>query len=81
MSKLTLNTKTQLITTQDSSTISVLWDRAVQQAVINTTVGPTIAARAYSMMHTVAKDRFFFWRITPKFRNPNRPNETTKHIF
>ena len=50
------NTETQLITTRDSATISVLWDRVVQQAVINTTVGPTIAARAYSMMHTAMYD-------------------------
>ena len=57
MSKLTLNTETQLVTTQDPSpTVSVLWDRAVQQAVINTTVGPTISSRAYSMMHTAMYD-------------------------
>ena len=57
MSQLILNTETQLVTVEDSSpTISVLWDRAVQQAVINTAVGPTIASRAYSMVHTVMYD-------------------------
>ncbi|MEB3280463.1 MAG: calcium-binding protein [Lyngbya sp.] len=35
-----------------SPTISVLWDQAAQQAVIETKVGPTVASRAYSMVHT-----------------------------
>ncbi|MCG5057350.1 MAG: calcium-binding protein [Limnoraphis sp. WC205] len=35
-----------------SPTISVLWDKAAQQAVIETKVGPTIASRAYGMVHT-----------------------------
>ncbi|VEP14085.1 conserved hypothetical protein [Hyella patelloides LEGE 07179] len=57
MSRLILNTKNQLVTVEDSSpTISVLWDRAVQQAVINTAVGPTIASRASSMVHTAMYD-------------------------
>lgn len=57
MSELLLETKTKLVTTEDPSpTISVLWDRAVQQAVINTAVGPTIASRAYAMMHTAMYD-------------------------
>ena len=48
---------TQLVTVNDSSpTISVLWDRAIQQAVINTSVGPTVASRAYGMVHTAIFD-------------------------
>lgn len=39
---LQVNPDTQLVTVNDSSpTISVLWDKAVQQAVINTSLGPT----------------------------------------
>ncbi len=58
MTELILNTDTQLVTvTGDSDpTVSVLWDRAVQQAVIETAVGPTIASRAYSMVHTAIYD-------------------------
>ncbi|MGK7949185.1 MAG: DUF6851 domain-containing protein [Xenococcaceae cyanobacterium] len=48
---------TQLVTVNDlSPTISVLWDRAVQQAIIDTAVGPTIASRAYAMVHTAMFD-------------------------
>ena len=51
--ELLLNPDTQLVTVEDSSpTVSVQWDRVVQKAVINTRVGPTIAARAYAIMHT-----------------------------
>lgn len=54
---LTLHPDTQLVTVDDPSpTISVLWDRAVQQAVIDTAPGPTIASRAYSMVHTAMFD-------------------------
>ena len=54
---LNINPDTQLVTVEDSTpTISVLWDRAVQQAVINTSVGPTVASRAYGMMHTAMFD-------------------------
>ena len=54
---LNLNPDTQLVTVDDPSpTISVLWDQAVQQAVINTAVGPTIASRAYGMVHTAIFD-------------------------
>ena len=57
MSDLTLNKSTQQVTVEDPTpTVSVLWDRAVQQAVINTFVGPTIASRAYSMVHTAIYD-------------------------
>ncbi|MGK7922554.1 MAG: DUF6851 domain-containing protein [Trichodesmium sp.] len=54
---LTLNSETQLVTVNDTSpTISVLWDRAIQQAVINTAPGPTIASRAYGILHTATYD-------------------------
>lgn len=51
---------TQTVTVNDPNpTISVLWDRVVQQAVIDTdavAVGPTVAARAYAMLHTAIYD-------------------------
>lgn len=54
---LNLDPDNQLVTVEDASpTISVLWDRAVQQAVINTAPGPTIASRAYGMLHTAMFD-------------------------
>ncbi|NEQ37747.1 MAG: calcium-binding protein [Okeania sp. SIO3I5] len=57
MTELQVDPNTQLVTVDDPSpTISVLWDRAVQQAVINTRVGPTVASRAYSMVHTAIYD-------------------------
>lgn len=39
-------------------TVSVVWDRVVQEAIINSdvTMGPTIAARAYAMVHTAIYD-------------------------
>lgn len=57
MTELFLNPDTQLVTTTDPDpTVSVLWDRAVQQAVIETEVGPTVASRAYAMVHTAIYD-------------------------
>ena len=58
MTELILNPNTQLVTVVGDTepTVSVLWDRAVQQAVIATAVGPTIASRAYSMVHTAMYD-------------------------
>ena len=54
---LDLNVDTQLVTVDDSSpTVSVLWDRVTQEAVIDTAPGPTIASRAYSMVHTAMFD-------------------------
>ena len=53
----TLEPDTQLVTVTDPDpTVSVLWDKAVQQAVINTSPGPTVASRAYSLMHTAIFD-------------------------
>lgn len=55
--ELILDTQSQLVTVRNPSpTISVLWDRAVQQAVINTKVGPTIASRAHGIVHTAMYD-------------------------
>ena len=52
-SELILNPETQLVTVDDPTpTVSVLWDQAAQLAVINTAVGPTIASRAYGIVHT-----------------------------
>lgn len=65
MAELILNSDTQLVTVEDASpTISVLWDRAVQQAVINTAPGPTIASRAYSMVHTAIFDAWAAYDLT-----------------
>lgn len=51
---------TQVLTVNDTDpTVSVMWDRTVQQAVIDTeavSVGPTVASRAYAMMHTAMYD-------------------------
>ena len=57
MENLIVNPETQLVTVKDlSPTISVLWDRAVQEAVVNSMSGPTIASRAYSIVHTAIFD-------------------------
>ncbi len=54
---LTVNPETQLVTVENTSpTVSVLWDRAVQQAVINTAPGPTIGSRASAILHTATYD-------------------------
>ncbi|MEQ9408407.1 MAG: vanadium-dependent haloperoxidase [Fuerstiella sp.] len=48
---------TQRVTvTEPTPSVSVLWDQAVQQAVTNTSPGPTIASRAYALMHTAMFD-------------------------
>ncbi len=50
---------TQAVTVEnDDPTVSVIWDRAVQQAVIETdsAVGPTVASRAYALLHTAIYD-------------------------
>ncbi|MEM9486205.1 MAG: DUF6851 domain-containing protein, partial [Cyanobacteria bacterium P01_F01_bin.116] len=55
--ELILNPDTQLVTVDDASpTVSVLWDQAVQLAVINTKPGPTVASRAYGILHTAMFD-------------------------
>lgn len=51
--ELQIDPNTQSVTVDDATpTVSVLWDQAVQQAVINTSPGPTVASRAYAMLHT-----------------------------
>lgn len=41
------------VTVEDPDpSVSVLWDRAIQQAVIAESPGPTIASRAYAVVHT-----------------------------
>lgn len=63
---LTLDSDTQLVTVNDPSpTISVQWDHAVQQAVINTALGPTIASRAYSILHTAMYDAWAAYENIP----------------
>ena len=50
---------TQTVTVNDPEpTVSVLWDRVVQQEVIDSDggVGPTIASRAYALLHTAMFD-------------------------
>lgn len=50
---------TQTVTVNDASpTVSVIWDRTVQQMIIENTGanGPTIASRAYAMVHTAMYD-------------------------
>ena len=49
---------TQLVTVDDPNpSVSVLWDRAVQQAVIEDgSLGPTVASRAHAMVHTAMFD-------------------------
>ncbi|WP_019509575.1 DUF6851 domain-containing protein [Pleurocapsa sp. PCC 7319] len=52
-----LNSHNQLVTVNDPTpSISVQWDRAVQQAVIESAPGPTVASRAYGMVHTAIFD-------------------------
>lgn len=55
--RLQIDPETQLVSVADPSpTVSVLWDQAIQQAVINTSPGPTIASRAFAMLHTAMFD-------------------------
>ncbi|MEL6928106.1 MAG: vanadium-dependent haloperoxidase [Cyanobacteria bacterium J06600_6] len=57
MSNLIVNPNTQLVSAIDPSpTVSVLWDRAIQQAVIADSPGPTVASRAYAMVHSAIFD-------------------------
>ena len=57
MVDLTLDPQTQLVTVSDNSpTTSALWNDTLSQAIINTSPGPTVASRAYSLMHTAIFD-------------------------
>ena len=57
MENFIVNPDTQLVSVIDPSpTVSVLWDRAIQSAVIADSPGPTVASRAYGMVHTAIFD-------------------------
>lgn len=67
MSGLLLDPLSQLVTVDDSSpSISVLWDKAVQLAVVNVSPGPTIASRAYGILHTAMFDAWASYDTTAK---------------
>lgn len=54
---LILDEDAQTVSVEDpTQTVSAVWDVAVQAAVIATGPGPTIASRAYAMMHTAMYD-------------------------
>ena len=74
--QLQMEAMTQFVTVDDPTpSISVLWDRVVQLAVVEASPGPTIATRAYAMMHTAMFDAWSaydeaafstqLWRRTP----------------
>jgi len=57
MTELFIDPNTQKVElTERNNTPSVLWDNAIQKAVIETKVGPTIASRAYAILHTAMFD-------------------------
>ena len=64
--QINLNYETQFVTVANSDpTVSVIWDRQVQQAVINDISGPTIASRAYGILHTAMYDAWSAYADTP----------------
>lgn len=61
---------TQVLSVNDPDpTISVIWDRVIQQAVIENEGpnGPTIASRAYAMMHTAMYDAWSAYDATATY--------------
>ncbi|MEM9245809.1 MAG: DUF6851 domain-containing protein, partial [Cyanobacteria bacterium P01_F01_bin.153] len=56
--ELVLNPAIQYVSVagDETPTPSVIWDRAIQQGVINTAAGPTIASRSYALLHTAMYD-------------------------
>ena len=57
MTTLTLDPRSQIMRVDDPSpTVSVRWDRALQDAIIEDESGPTIASRAIAMVHTAIYD-------------------------
>lgn len=49
--------RSQRVTVDDPSpTVSVIWDRALQEAIVRASPGPTISARAFAILHTVLYD-------------------------
>ena len=85
---LILDPETQLVVVEDDSpTISVQWDQAVQEAVINTAVGPTVASRAYGMVHTAIFDAWAAYedipvstRLGDNLQRPSQENTETNKI-
>ena len=68
MVDLNLEADTQLVTVTDPDpTVSVLWDKAVQQAVIDTSPGPTVASRTYS---PIALRYLMPGQLTTQLRSP-----------
>ena len=64
--KLIIDYDTQLVTVENSNpTVSVIWDRQAQQAVINDKSGPTIASRTYGMIHTAIYDAWSAYADIP----------------
>ena len=64
--QLNLNYETQFVSVANSNpTVSVIWDRQVQQAVIADVSGPTIASRAYGVLHTAMYDAWSAYADTP----------------
>ncbi|WP_283433255.1 DUF6851 domain-containing protein [Neorhodopirellula lusitana] len=54
---LTVDPDTQYVSVEtEQPTLSVIWDNAVQNAVVVTAPGPTIGSRAYAMLHTAMYD-------------------------
>lgn len=54
---LDLDSESQTVAVEDPTpSVSVLWDSAVQAAVEATKPGPTVASRAYAMLHTAMYD-------------------------
>lgn len=65
MSTLIVDPASQLVTVDDASpTISVQWDQAAQQAIINTKVGPTITTRVLALVHTAMYDAWAAYDAT-----------------
>ncbi|WP_145386178.1 DUF6851 domain-containing protein [Stieleria neptunia] len=55
--ELNLNPQSQFVTVSTPDpTLSVRWDVAAQRGVVATSPGPTVAARAYAMVHTAMFD-------------------------
>lgn len=49
----------------ENPTVSVLWDRAVNEAIAANPVGPTVAARTLALLHTAIYDAWSAYADTP----------------
>ena len=55
--ELSVDPDTQFVTMNDPTpTVSVIWDNAIQNAIVESSPGPTIASRAFGMVHTAMYD-------------------------